>query len=292
MKVVANFKQRSKFTIVLVLIFAVLSAGLLDRPHLPQGYVYSLFRTVVQKRVDGQTDEYKVWETEHFAIKYLPVDAGVVKMVAQAAEKAYGPVTQMLGYDPGKTTIIIHPDRKSLQESFGWSSGESVLGVYWAGIIRVLSPRDWLSDIPAREWPEVFRQSGPVAHEFTHLVLDYKANGNFPRWFTEGVAQYVEYKLNDYIWLEPESTLDQPLYSLKELTDNFDTLNNEPLAYHESFMLIKFLTDNWGEDSLSKVIASLAQGRTLDQAFRDAIGLRLTDFEQAWLKWIPDNKIF
>ena len=37
-------------------------------------------------------------------------------------------------------------------------------------------------------------------HELTHLVVDDLAGGNFPVWFTEGSALYMEYMLLGYEW--------------------------------------------------------------------------------------------
>lgn len=50
------------------------------------------------------------------------------------------------------------------------------------------------------------------------------------RWFTEGLAQRIEYQVSGYLWIEQDSTLRQKLYSLDELEKRFDRLSNQPLA--------------------------------------------------------------
>ena len=41
-------------------------------------------------------------------------------------------------------------------------------------------------------------KEGPMVHEYTHLVVDELTGGNYSRWFTEGVAQYVEQQVTGY----------------------------------------------------------------------------------------------
>ena len=89
-------------------------------------------------------------------------------MVAQAAEKAYEPVTQTLGYAPGaKTLICMYPNKRQLNQAFGWSGDQSAMGVYWGGVIQVLSPHVWLKDASADD----FIRSGPMVHEFTQFGI-------------------------------------------------------------------------------------------------------------------------
>lgn len=52
--------------------------------------------------------------------------------------------------------------------------------MYWAGVIRILSPQDWIDAVNDEERSLIFRKEGPVAHEYIHLLVDYKTAGNTP----------------------------------------------------------------------------------------------------------------
>lgn len=83
----------------------------------------------------------------------------------------YIPLSLRLGYTPAnKILLILYPDCQSLRNVFGWPDGEDALGVYWGGVIRLLSPRawDWLE--PDRSLAEEFMSNGPLAHELTHYL--------------------------------------------------------------------------------------------------------------------------
>lgn len=247
---------------------------------------YPLIREAAAAKMDYQTRNLAVAETPHFTIKYADQDADTVAVVAQAAEAAYQPVTQSLGYTPdGKTIIVINQSRQELNQAFGWSGAQSAMGVYWGGVIQVLSPRVWLRDTTA----DSFIRSGPMVHEFTHLVLDHLTRGNYPRWFTEGLAQYEEYQVNGYEWRTADNSLQGQLYPMSALDQNFDGLPNQALAYRESLAAVRYIASVHGEGKLRQVISLLAAGRSIEDAVKTALGMDYASFAAAWPRWARAN---
>ena len=275
-------------TIVTVIIGLALVIFLLFiMPSRAQMWVYPLVRQAVQFKVDYQTRQMAVYETKHFMIKYTQADADTVDMIAEAAEAAYTPVTQKLGYSPsGKTLLLVQPSKNELRKAFGWSDNESAMGVYWGGVIQLLSPHVWLS---SGESVQEFIHSGPMVHEYTHLVFDHLTNGNYPRWFTEGLAQYVEYRVNHYEWQTTTNNLDGQLYTMAQLEDDFDTLPNQALAYRQSLAAVRYIADVYGEDKLREIIKALQAGQKLDKAIQKSLGLDYATFEQSWQQWAVIN---
>ncbi len=157
----------------------------------PRLWLYPLVRQAAMVKLDYETRDMQEVQTEHFLIKYTASDSDQVAMVGEAAEAAYRPVTDLMGYATGKKAVIyIYPDRQEMRQALGWSGDESAMGVYYSGVIEILSPKAWLK---SGETAATFVHNGPVAHEFTHLVLDYQTNGNYSRWFPDGLAQDSEY---------------------------------------------------------------------------------------------------
>jgi len=271
-------------TIVVALAFTALL--IFQFPSRPQMLVYPLIRQLAQARQDYQTRNMEFCETPHFIIKYSEPDADVVELVAKAAEKAYQPVTRALDYSPPpKTIIVIYPNKQAMNKVFGWSGSQSAMGVYWGGVIQVLSPHDWLKNMTAAE----FIHSGPIVHEFTHLVFDYRTDGNYPRWFTEGLAQYVEYQVNGYEWRTASNSLTGNLYSMSELDDNFDRLPDQSLAYRESLAAVRYIATEYGEDKLRQLLGDLESGRNIKQAVGHTLGMDYRDYAKAWQKWAAAN---
>jgi hypothetical protein len=264
--------------VLLLYMMAVLN-GL---PLRPQMWLYPLIRKAAQAKLDYQTRAMPVQETEHFRIKYTQADTEYVPMIAEASEEAYSAVVALMGFSPqDKIIIVVQPTREELRRNFGWTGSESAMGVYWGGSIQLLSPRQWMDGQSVAH----FKQSGPMVHEFTHLVLDYLANGNYSRWFTEGLAQYAEYRINGYEWRQPSNKLEQHLYSMAELDGNFDELANQSLAYRESFMAVRYIAEVYGEDKLQQIILALVKGQDMGKAIKTATGLGYTDFVLRWPAW-------
>ncbi len=256
----------------------------------PREVVYSLYRQHGRNQTLSTLSGYQTKATEHFQILYTPADENVVDMILQTAESVYQPVVDQVGYEPaGKVPLIVYPTRDDLRSAFDWGSSESALGVYWSGTIRLLSPNVWIPSVTESERYRVFAQLNPLAHELTHYVLDYYTNGNYPRWFTEGLAQWVEYNTTGYLWLEPESTLRQRLYTLEDLTRRFDEVGNQPLAYRQSFLLVDYIAQTYGEHRLFELVQELGRGVPFSRAVHMVTRDTQEQIYDHWLHWVSDH---
>ena len=221
--------------------------------------------------------------SEHFYVKFRPEDRADAALVLETAEYFYRPVTADFGYTPRvRVPIILYSSKAELNKSFGWEAKESAIGVYYAGAIRVLAPRSWIDGSGPGGVKETFVSSGPMVHEFTHLMVDYLTGGNYPRWFTEGMAQYEEYKLTGFEFNDPAGAVNQGFYSMKELADNFDGLANQSLAYKEALAAVRYIADAYGEKTLYDIISSLGDGVEFEKALQKHTGLDYAGLEKVW----------
>ncbi|MDD3652676.1 MAG: peptidase MA family metallohydrolase [Desulfotomaculaceae bacterium] len=270
------------FTFILILIITLLGR----LPAYTKQYGYGTIREFMILYT-----MLKVWRleeitSEHFRVKFMPGNRAEAELILETAEYFYLPVTADFGFSlRNKIPIILYPSRETLNKSFGWDAKENAMGVYWAGTIRVLSPGIWAGDNDTGKLKETFFSSGPMAHELTHLVVDYLTRGNYPRWFTEGIALHEEYKLTGYVIKSAEGSLQQQHYSVDELTVNFDKLSDQTLAYAESFAAVQYIVQNFGEVTLLELIFELGKGNSLSYAMEKITGLNIQEFEKGWQEW-------
>lgn len=233
---------------------------------------------IIGKQVSLQTADFQEIRTDNFIIKFTPSDKECVNMIGKAAEKSYASVCQFMGEKPAhKTMLIIYPDNLSMNQSFGWDRDEKAMGVYWAGTIRILSPGEWIT---GGDIAEQYSNEGPMVHEFTHLMVDDMTSGNYNRWWTEGIAQYVEKKLTGFQFSDPFAGKKKVFYyDLAVLGKDFDCLNQQ-VAYWESLQAVEFIVNHYGEDKIYSILEYLGKGYSLQRAIMVSLNIEYQDFCQ------------
>jgi len=244
-------------------------------------YINSLVREWNKRYILWQTRGAEALTGEHFTVLHRGA-ADDARLVLAAAEEFYPRVARDLGTEvPGRTPVLLYRDMEALNRSFGWSGNVGTMGVYWGGSIRILAPGSWIGGTGAEEREVVFMRSGPMAHEITHLFVDYMTRGNCPRWFNEGVAQYEEYRITGFRFAEAEAFDPAQAYTLDDLA-RFDALEDQDRAYHQAFSMVFWLAERQGWDAVRGVLADLGRGRGFDTALGDNTGYSPEALMNAW----------
>ncbi|GGE05794.1 hypothetical protein GCM10011571_03640 [Marinithermofilum abyssi] len=229
-------------------------------------------------------------QTEHISLFYPPSLKPQARLIAREAERVYARFEQRYGLplnDP--VPVFLFPDRTSLQEHFFWHKGQSASGVYYSGAIYLLNPHIWDQKLPdpkadPQTWAKRFRRQGPLVHEFAHLYLDKITKGNYPRWYTEAFAQWVEYKEIGYEWTPGSNQRPDALYAYSDLLRHFDDLPDQALAYRESFLFLQWSIRRQGEDSLGKLHKELKRGQDFAAAWQEVYGETPDDSFRQWAR--------
>jgi len=233
-------------------------------------------RFMVTQEVVLKTASFERLETEHFVVKYLPPDREYIGTIINTAEQAYHSVTNKFGSEPDKKTmVIVYPTSSALAQSFGWDKDEKAMGVYWGGTIRLLSPAQWLTG----GIEEKFFTEGPMHHEFTHLMVDEITNGNYNRWWTEGIAQYIEKQLTGFEFSNPFTDGQEThYYKLANLEKNFDNLEQQ-IAYWESLQVVEYIVHKYGEEKIFNILENLGKGDNMRIAIEKCLKINYHEFE-------------
>jgi hypothetical protein len=275
---------------ILLAISLLVTPLIIKYPYLPKTIIYEWFRLYGMYSFNDETSQMLKIEGKHFIVKFEAIDKESAELVLKTAEEYFEPISEAYNFRPSEMVpIVIYPSREELGRSFGWDANESAMGVYYSGAIRILSPREWIIAKDKETFIKTFQASGPIPHEYTHLVVDYLTQGNYPRWFTEGVAQYEEYRLTGFRFRERAGSLSQKLYAFNQMDREFDNLPNQSLAYRQSFAAVQYIIDKYGADKIQDILEYLGRGYSLNQAFTKAIGVNLKTFEINFRNWVHDN---
>ncbi len=246
--------------------------------------LYDAARGVQAFRQEAALQGYRTDVTKHFTIYYTKSESAAVPLVAHLAKTAYAMESRDLQVTVRTPIpIVIEPSERAMNRSVGLPALENDLGLYWEGVVRVLGPRAWLGQGPLvnRE----YARSGPVPHEIGHALLNLKAQGNYPAWFNEGVAQWEDWHVTGYQWLTARNSLRGHLYSMHQLLDGFYRLPNQSLAYREGLSLVRFLRDHGRASTWTNFLQALGRGTPFPLALRAVYGYQ-TPFTlySAWTK--------
>lgn len=272
------------FHAALVVLFFSLTGGLFFINNL--GMNFSVDKISVRRH-------YRDWpsfDSNFFHMRYPSGEGQTALWVAVEADRSAMLVAKELPHrqGPGKPWLVIIPEQELFRQIFGWGEGTGALGVYLAETVKVLSPNAW-EWVDEKERADEFTRQGPLVHEYTHYVLDIRTKGNYTRWFSEGLAQLMEYNILGYEWIESGSTFKNPLYTLKEMDSSFDSLPNQALAYRQALSIVSYLEELQGMEGINALIDRLAGGSPFYQALQDVYGVDKINMVQNWEQWIRLN---
>lgn len=229
----------------------------------PKNKLYEIEKKIIVNNINLNKD-YLIDTSKYVNIYYDKKDEAYTLMIKMMVDTYYPLLLKdfKINQKP-QLNIIIHSDKESLMEAINDNSKTVPMGVYYKGIIHILSPRCWTRNKNEIEIKDEFFKNGPVIHEMTHFVLDLKTNGNYEIWFTEGMALYYEYKYTGFEWEKNLKEAAEKI-SADELKNNFRNID-ESLAYRKSFDIIKEIAEKNGESYLTKLCFELSKSKdTLD----------------------------
>lgn len=210
-------------------------------------------------------------------------DAG--RATAFVAEDLYHDVAALL--EPGAAarwggvTLVLHDDPRALARAVRAGAALHAAGVYHAGVIHAVSPRYYAPDASVPGLVAAMRAEGPLAHELAHWLLDYQTRGAAPRWWSEGVAQWVERELTGFALANPFPDGARP-YSTRAMALAFSRLPDQAAAYAQALGMVEAAVARGGPESLARVHQRLGDGVPFGRAVHDALGVPVEALYDAW----------
>ncbi|TAH62442.1 MAG: hypothetical protein EWM50_05410 [Gottschalkiaceae bacterium] len=268
-------KKRYALVVMLILITTI-AIGLVYYKETLQVSFYPLAKHIEKMRIFKYVQGYKTFETENFIIRYKDEDEEYAKLTGKIGEKYYENICNIYGYyPPTKNSIIIYNDEKSLLKNLRFNKGNTPIGVYYSGVIHILSPEIWINSSDNLE--QIYEVNGPVVHEFTHLLVDEITRGNYPMWLTEGLALYTEYITTGFEWESYNITKED--INIEDLDNNFHAIE-QTSAYRKSFEIVKGMSDTWGFEKLRDVLQILGEGTSINKTAKAVLKINLYDLNK------------
>lgn len=230
-------------------------------PYIIKVIMYPMYREVLKEGLIGNSRDFNIVDTRDFIIYYKNPSQKYMDMIEKNATQSLRSILSDFDYVPkDKIYLIVYPEYNEMADKIGLGSGSTAMGVYYGGTISILDPEKWIDDCSVIN--EIFNREGPILHELTHYIVDYMSGGNVPVWFTEGIALYEEYRHNNIEWAADKAYTSY--YGREELEKGFYELD-EVKAYKQAFLIVKYICDIYGMESLKSIIKGLRSGKSIDQ---------------------------
>jgi hypothetical protein len=126
-----------------------------------------------------------------------------------------------------------------------------------------------------------------IVHEITHVLvghLTFSCLGGVPTWLNEGLAVYSEGGLDSASQRQLDDAIKKDtLLSVRSLSAGFSEVPSKAyLSYSQSYSIVKFLIETYGQDKMTALLTALRDGATIDDALIEVYGFNVEGLEDAW----------
>ena len=128
-----------------------------------------------------------------------------------------------------------------------------------------------------------------IVHELTHVLvghLTFSCLGGVPTWLNEGLAVYSEGELDSASQQQLDDAIkNDTLLTVRSLSAGFSEVPDKAyLSYSQSYSIVKFLIDVYGQNDMTQLLTSLRDGETIDDALMNTYGFNVEGLDDAWRK--------
>lgn len=237
-----------------------------------QGRDFEAMKQLVAAEQDAEAG-FGSFNSPHFTISFdAGEDGAAAQLVLAQLEDAYLTVGHKLGqYPDHDTPVVLYAERdfQRVTHSPGWA------GALYDGRIKV--PVGGLQGTSPAELARTIR------HEYAHALVVALSGGNCPVWLNEGVAMWAEEERDGEReeWALGAIQVSRRPFTLAELEKSFAHLSPQDAlgAYAQSYLAVRHLVARYGDRALHKLITAYAGGASSADAFRDALPIELSSFE-------------
>ncbi|MCB8950400.1 MAG: hypothetical protein H6650_00145 [Ardenticatenales bacterium] len=162
----------------------------------------------------------------------------------------------------------------------------------------VLYVQDWAGALAFADYGVILMGVAPsqleswgkptVAHELAHLVVGRFGwscvGGSRPTWLEEGLAVFAEGEPSATVRADiARGIAEDAFLPVRSLNGVFSAHTEDAgISYSQSYSLVAFLLQTYGQEAMRQYLRALADGDTYDQALQNVYGFNTDGLETAW----------
>ena len=229
---------------------------------------------------DDTRFDWKSMAEGNLTVWYYAGDESDVRSLLQTGVEGLRRMEKLLGTQVGfPVKVFLYDSAEDMQPAALSSSTSPEEGLVTLGEVFFSDTAVVAHDV---------RPEDIMRHELAHIVVRQAVKGpfgNLPAWLDEGTAMYAQSGLlsNEKRALE-SAVEDDDVLSLRAMSSASlgRTSVNVSLFYGQSWSVVSFLIDQYGETKFADLFATFKEGSTVDKAFQQVYGFELDGLENAW----------
>jgi len=226
--------------------------------------------------------------TAHFAVYTVDASPDDAAAAGAAAETAWTELIKQVGAPAGafsadgeRIPLVVAGSYSDLGSLLGLQSAGATAGAEQDGVVYIVRPRPD-GTTSAGGWAEV-----PLVHELVHYWLDKEAADRYPRWFTEGLAEYAQWQATGEVLPAPADWTDA-IYRPGQIDRQFDS-SDQAVAYREALSVVQFMAARFGPRAPWQVAVRLHGGESFAACLEDVTGGDQNALWAAWQGWLGQD---
>jgi hypothetical protein len=201
------------------------------------------------------------------------------KLILDSAQSTVDRLKEEFGVEAvSPIRIWVYNSKKDFSAAQQGNSSEWIAGTAYPqlGVILAVLPEGNKSEV-----------GRVIPHEISHQLLYQATRNPFngpTTWLDEGLAVYHQDGGNDGFPAQVEDAAEKGrLFSIRALNSNFPyDPADASLAYAESYSIVRFIIDEFGEDKLAAIIAAYREGVSHDEAVKAGLGVDIDELDRLW----------
>lgn len=198
--------------------------------------------------------------------------------------------TERYGFELNEPVVIeMYPDHEDFAVRTAGMPGLGILGATFGYVVAM--------DSPSGRPPEQFQWGTTLWHEMAHVFTLEATNHLVPRWFSEGVSVFEEWRSGPNQGVRiPMSVYtamaDDRLLPIAELDEGFIRPTYEEqviVSYMQAGLVCQYIDEAYGTEKLRAMLDAFRDGLQTAEAIEVVLGMAPTAFDEEFEKFVADG---
>jgi len=185
--------------------------------------------------------------------------------------------------------IEMYPDHEDFAVRTAGMPGIGILGATFGYVVAM--------DSPSARSPDQFQWGTTLWHELAHVFTLEASDHLVPRWFSEGVSVWEEWRSGPtpgvrvpmavYAALRDDKFLPVAVLDQGFIRPSYE--NQVIVSYMQAGLICQFIDEQFGADKLAALLRAFGAGADTPEAFRQVLDLSTPAFDRAFEAFLDDR---